>query len=143
MKMLSKYLQGRRLFKECVEALGANGSILADEETRMLLSSFSGKAPFYEGGSRIDWTKVKYKVDIDSPEQIKSSLKELLGKDFNQTVYLFWNDASLPAIKTDLDSIIKSYDDIISVGFETWMYNPEEGYVVENYYLGEIHAGII
>lgn len=141
--MLSKYLQSRRLFKECVEALGSNVSILSNEESYKVLDFFEKKAPFYKGGSRIDWRKVERRDAIGSHSEIIPSLKKLLVKDFDQTVYLFWNDASLPVVRTDLQSIIKSYDDVVSVGFETWMYNPQEGYVVENYYLGEIHTGLV
>ena len=141
--MLSKYLQSRRLFKECVESLGSNVSILSSEESDKVLDLFEKKAPFYEVGSRIDWRKVDKRDLVGSHFEIISSLNKLLVKNFDQTIYLFWNDASLPVLKTDLQSIIKSYDDVVSVGFETWMYNPQEGYVIENYYLGEIHAGLI
>ena len=128
---------------ECIEALDPEVEILNQEDTNKIFDSFEKIAPFYKVGSRIDWTKVKSKVSINDSNEIIPSLKKLIPSIKDYSVYLFWNDASLPVIKTNLEAIIKSYDDVVCNGFETWMYNPDQGYVVENYYLGEINAGLI
>ena len=141
--MIPKHLKDSRLFVECIEALGPKVEILNQEESDKVINLFEKRAPFYEMGSRMDWGKVEKKVSIDSPGQIISALKKLLPNEPDYSVYVFWNDASLPVIKTDLETIIKSYDDVVCNGFETFMYNPEKGYVVEHYYLGEIHVGLI
>jgi hypothetical protein len=141
--MIPNNLKNSELFIECIKALEGNVTILSLEESNKILDEFENKAPFHKHGARIDWSKVINKERIEFPDRIITTLNRLLEKQINTSVYLFWNDAGLPVIKTDLKSIIESYDDIVSLGFETWMYNPQEGYVVENYYLGEIHIGII
>lgn len=131
------------MFQECIEALQPNVTILSDSQTNKIIDEFEKKAPIYVGGSRIDWQKVDEKQYIDAPSDIIKSLKQIVPGSLDTAVYVFWNDGSLPVIKTNLESIVEVYDDVVSVGFETWIYNPNQGYVVENYYLGEIHAGLI
>lgn len=130
------------LFTECINALGNKVRILTKEESNKVFNLFESLIPFYQGGSRIDWSQVEQKVHIDSPQEIIRSIENLLKKPFNAQVYVLWNDASLPVLETDLVSIAKHFDDITCLGFETWFFNPSDGYTVEYYYLGELNAGL-
>ncbi len=141
--MLSKLLDDDILFKECVEALADNVEILSKHETDKIFALFRKTIPIYHGGSRIDWDQVPERVVIQEREQTISLLEKLLREPVDVSIYVLWNDASLPVIKTDLSSVLKNFDDVVSVGFETWFYNPYQGYIIQYYYLGEMDAGII
>jgi len=132
------------MFSELLEAIDKQHvAILAQNETDKVFDLFQANVPIYQGGSRIDWSKINKTVYVDSPHDIRLTLDALLGGKLDETVYVFWNDASLPVIRTDLTSIIKNYDCAERVGFETWIYNPKQGYIIENYYLGEINLGLV
>jgi len=132
-----------RLFKECVEALGTHAVQLSFPESDKIIELFEQQLPIVDGGSRIDWNKMSKKMQVDSPVQITITLQQLLKKPIDRDVYLFWNDGGLPVLKTDIDTIIHCFNDVISVGFETWLFNPHAGYIVECYYLGDITVGLI
>lgn len=132
------------LFIECVEALNNNIIILSEDESDSIWRLFNHKVPVIKGGSRIDWEQINKKNNIDLPTQIITKLKRLsLQKDINTSIYILWNDASLPVLKSHLDSVLKHFDDVTCVGFETWFFNPSAKYIIEYYYLGDITAGLI
>ena len=131
------------LFEECLQALEENVTILSLEETNKIFELFESNIPIYQGGSRIDWKKIKEHIALSSPKEITSSLEKLLKNTFDSTVYIFWNDASLPVIKTDLILAISKFEDVTAVGFETWFFNPWEGFIIEYYYLKELNIGLI
>ena len=140
---MSQIMTDDLLFAECIDALGNKVIILSKNESDAIWAVFKSKIPIIKGGSRIDWNKINKKVIISAPDQIVINLEQLLSHPIEQTIYVLWNDLSLPIIKTDLDSVLKYFDDVTCVGFETWFFNPSEGYIVEFYYLGELNAGLV
>lgn len=141
--MQSKLLDDDILFKECIESLADNVEILSKHETDKIFGLFKKTIPIYQGGSRIDWDQVPEKIVIQSRDQTISLLEQLLREPVDTSIYVLWNDASLPIIKTDLNLVLMNFDDVTCVGFETWLYNPFQGYIIQYYYLGEMDAGII
>lgn len=131
------------LFNECIDALKANVNILSEHEAENIWNSFKSKIPIINGGSRIDWKKIKNHCAIESLEEVLIQVQQLLQSPVKTNVYVLWNDASVPIIKTDLNLVLKYFDDVTCVGFETWLYNPEQGYVIEYYYLGQMNAGLV
>lgn len=130
------------LFDQCIEGLAAHVVILNKQESDKIFDLFENKVSIYQSGSRIDWEKIDKKITIDSPDQTISALEQLLQKP-DTTVYVFWNDGSLPVIKTDINLVLLHFEDVICVGFETWLYNPHQGYIIEYYYLGDMHVGLV
>ncbi|WP_308728038.1 hypothetical protein [Bacillus sp. MYb209] len=51
-------------------------------------------------------------------------------------VYIIWDEASLPIIKTNLHQILQVIDDVTAVSFDTWIYSQDVGYVIEYYHEG-------
>jgi hypothetical protein len=49
-----------------------------------------------------------------------------------------WNDASCPIIKSKLSLILDKIDDVTAVSFDTWLFNFDNGYIVEFYHEGEV-----
>ena len=138
--MVSKLLQNRPLFKECIESLEPNVTILSDQKSDQVWKIFREKLPFSQSG-RIDWKKINIKKSIDEPAQAVIALESLLGKSINKSIYVLWNNNSVPVIKADFDSVIKHIDDVTCVGLDTWLFSPN-GYVIEFYHLGEIMVGL-
>ncbi|MGQ0437679.1 CDI toxin immunity protein, partial [Bacillus sp. B-TM1] len=56
-------------------------------------------------------------------------------------IYIIWDEASLPIIKTNLHQILQVIDDVTAVSFDTWLYSPNLGYAIEFYHEGEVRIG--
>lgn len=78
--------------------------------------------------------------DIYNTDEIKSYLYKCFGS-YSNTVYIIWDEATLPIIKTDLHQVLQVIDDVTAVSFDTWIYSPDTGYVIEYYHDGEIRIG--
>lgn len=128
------------VFKECIDSLSPNVTILSKEESNNLWKIFKQRLPIVFWG-RIDWNKIDKKFIINSPTEIIPTLEQLSQKSLDLSIYILWNDASVPVIKTDLHSAIAFIDDITCVGPDTWFLNLEEGYIVEFFHEGEIVVG--
>lgn len=132
------------LFQECIISLGNNALILSEKESVRIFDVFEQEVPIYCGGSRIDWDKIAIKTTLNRSDQIISTLNQWnLPSMIDETVYVLWNDASIPVIQSNIAAIITHIEDVIAVGFETWLYNPFDKYIVEFYYLGDITIGLL
>lgn len=131
------------LYKECIESLKNNVAVLNIEETIKLNEYFKDVVAdyLYTSGSRIDWAKVDKKASIVSIGLAVEAIEELLKKPIDPQVYII-SSSWVPIIKTDLHTILSNFDDVTCLGFETWMFNPAQGYIIEYYYLGEMNVGL-
>lgn len=130
------------LLKEALAALGDEAIVLNVAESNVVFDQFEKLVPLYRGGSRIDWDKVAKKKFIASYTDIISDLHALMGRDCDERIFILWNNADFPVIQSTLSAVVKHFDDVVAVFFETWLYNPDKGYVVEYYYLGDIAVGL-
>ncbi|MBN2908783.1 hypothetical protein JQC72_04505 [Polycladomyces sp. WAk] len=128
------------LFEECIHALGENCKVLSKEETNRLFSKLGEKFPFTSWG-RIDWEKVDNRLYLASSDEIIRYFKRETNP-FNGIVYIIWDEAALPAVKSDLQTILQVIDDVTAVSFDTWLYCPSDEYVIEFYHEGEIVLGM-
>lgn len=133
------YEQG--LFEECMDVFGSDVIILSSEETEKVRNLFEQVVSIHHGLCRIDWKNVTKKSKVDDPEQIIPALKKLLKKQIDYTVYVLWNDADLPAIKVDIRLALEHLECIVSLGKESWLYNPSNAYIVE-FYRNNINLGL-
>ena len=130
------------LFQECVAGL-SDVKILDLAETDKQFDTFEEELPILSWG-KIDWNSILQKIQLERAGEIIPSLKKLLGKKtIDQAVYILWGEASIPAIKTNLSSVVTVFNDVISVAPDTWLVNFEEGYVVEIFHDGQMTAGLI
>ena len=131
------------LYKECVESLKNNVMVLSTEETIKLDEFFNDVVAdsLYAFGSRIDWSKIDKKASIVSISLTVQAIEELLKKPIDPQVYII-SSSWVPIIKTDLHTILSNFDDVTCLGFETWIFNPAQGYIIEYYYLGEMNVGL-
>lgn len=139
--MIPKLLENNRLFKECIEVLGAE--ILTWQESAKMSEVFRKMFPIASWG-KIDWNKIERKTYIGyNPENIIPALEELLGGSFDKSVFIEWSSANNPIVKTTLDKIIQHFDDVTCVDFEKFIFNPSLGYIVEILTGDEMHVGVI
>lgn len=128
------------LLEECIEALGVNIDILENTQRKMIVNSFENTFPITFWG-RIDWSNIQNYGEIYNTDEIKLYLHNCFGS-YSKTVYIIWDEATLPIIKTDLHQVLKVIDDVTAVSFDTWIYSPSLGYVIEFYHEGDIRIGI-
>lgn len=139
--MTSNVLKNRPLFKECVEALGAN--LLPKEESDKLTTIFKTIFPITAWG-KIDWNKIDQKIDIGyDPHAIIPALKKLLQNTIDESVYIEWSTASIPIIQTNLIDIINHFDDVTCVSFEKFIFNPTQGYIIEILPSDQMTVGLV
>lgn len=128
------------LFEECLQVLGNEVEVLSVEETngnfKMLTDLFAMK-PW----GRVDWEKIKNKIDITEISSIEEHLNNCNKLD--RIVILLWDEASLPAVRTNLEAVLNNTDDVTAVGFNTWVFCPESKYLIEFYHESEVILGLL
>lgn len=129
------------LFEECMEVLGKNAKILDKEIAENILSNFDKNFPLTAWG-RIDWDKIKNKKKVNTFEEILSVIKNKKGKISN-LIYVIGSDATVPVFQSNLDIILKNFDDVEAVSPNTWLYCPKDGWVIEFYHDGDTTIGFI
>jgi len=123
------------LLEECLTALEGNALVLSKEESKKIFDNFIKSIPMTPWGT-IDWKNTKQVKRILSINNLKHHIP--LNKN---EVYILWNEESLPAIKTNIDNVLKVIYDITAVSFDTWIFCPKNKYVIEFYHENEVHIG--
>lgn len=141
--MKYKFETDDTLFHECIAALKDDVRILTQDESYEIWAQFKNNIPLIPNSAKINWSKINLKESVADLNQVIPNLTILLKKTFNSSVYIFWNDASVPVISSELNLVLANFDDVISVGFETWFYNPEEGYIIEHNHSGYLTIGLL
>ena len=103
-----KTWEGHELFLDCVRSLGNARLIEAIEETRGLIHSMCGRFPF------------------DEYRHIKGARPAAVDElDFgtDQTWYIVWDDAALPAVAWGGGPLPNGGDDLFAVAFDTYIFN--------------------
>ncbi|AGF55473.1 hypothetical protein B0P06_000432 [Clostridium saccharoperbutylacetonicum] len=108
---------------------------MSRKETKDIFGEMIGYFSMTSWG-RIDLNKINRKIRADSIHEGINKLKEenLIDRD----VYILWDEASLPAIKTEIESVINVIYDITAVSFDTWIFCPSKKYLIEFYHEHEI-----
>ncbi|PGM71264.1 hypothetical protein CN957_31040 [Bacillus cereus] len=127
------------LLEECIEALGEEIEILETNQGKMIVKSFGNAFPITSWG-RVYWSNIQNYGDLYNEDEIKVYLQNCFGT-YSQTVYIIWDNARVPIIKTNLHQVLKVIDDVTAVSFDTWIYSPDMGYVIEYHHDGDIRIG--
>lgn len=139
--MSMKIIKEKTLLEECIEALGEETVILSQKDSDDVLKTFEDMFPIVYWG-RIDWEKIDDKVYISDTSQIIPAIEKLLKRSFDTSIYILWNEGSLPTVRGDLKSALIVIEDVTCVGPDTWFFNPLERYIVEFFHEGEVVVGI-
>lgn len=127
------------LVDDCVKALGEGTVVLSKKERYILFKELLKQFPFTRWG-RIDWTVAEHKVLAASASEVLPLLVSH-GKETSEAVFIIWDEVTLPAIKTDVQAVLHHSWEVTMVSFDTWIFCPENKYVIEFYHEGEITIG--
>lgn len=116
------------LYDECIEALGVKCILLDLKSTNKKYDKFREDFPMSKWGG-IDWEKSEALLKRALTEEVF----DLLIKENTKfgKVIVFWDNAELPALVSDLDTLMKNIYDVLAVSFDTWFYFEEDGEVIE------------
>ncbi|CAH1054633.1 hypothetical protein [Paenibacillus pseudetheri] len=126
------------LYSECIEALGPNTRVYSSEKSSEIVSLME-KMVNFTLWARIDWESIDQKRSLKKPEELKDIEPILLRDNY----FVVWNEFSLPIVETNLDNIIKNFNDVIAVGFDTWIVNLDKGIFIESHHEGDLTMGWI
>jgi hypothetical protein len=127
------------LLDDCIKALGEDTIILHKKETDEVFKELTRRFAFTRWG-RIDWSQVKHSTTVNSASDIISVLIDK-GRDVHNTVFILWDEAKLPAIKSNIHKVLSHIEEITIVSFDTWILCPADNYVIEFYHEGDITIG--
>lgn len=128
------------LFDECIEALSEDVHVLSDNNREQVLSNFESSFLFSKWG-RIDWDKLSNHAEVNTIDEIISFLYKNMN-EYSNVVYVIWDEGMLPIIQSTLDKVFEVIDDVTAVSFDTWIFSPSSGYVIEIFHDGEVRVGL-
>ncbi|WP_237071922.1 hypothetical protein [Priestia flexa] len=79
-------------------------------------------------------------AEVNTVDEIISFLDQN-ANEYSNVVYVIWDEGTLPIIQTTLDKVLKDIDDVTAVSFDTWIFSPSTGYVIEIFHDGEVRVG--
>lgn len=123
------------IYEECLVALGNNAKAMSRKETKDIFEEMIGIFPITSWG-RVDLDKINRKIRVASIQDGINKIKE--EKLIDGDVYILWDEASLPAVKTKIESVVNAIYDITAVSFDTWIFCPSKKYLIEFYHEHEI-----
>ncbi|MNO32105.1 hypothetical protein D3C76_220890 [compost metagenome] len=126
------------LYSECIEALGSNTRIYSSEKSSEIITLMEKMVNFTQW-ARIDWESIDQKRSLNKPEELKDIEPILLRDNY----FVVWNEFNLPIVETNLDNIIKNFNDVIAVAFDTWIVNLDKGIIIESHHEGDLKVGWI
>ena len=126
------------LFDECIEALGGNVHVFYNNNREQILNNFESSFPFNWG--RIKWEKVSNHAKVNTVDEIISFLDQNVDT-YSNIAYVIWDEGTLPIIQSTLENIFEVIDDVTAVSFDTWIFSPSTGYVIEIFHDGEVRVG--
>jgi len=129
------------LLEECVEVLGKDAKILDEKVAENILFEFDKNFSLTTWG-RIDWNKIKNKKKINTFEEIFSVIKNEKRKTSN-LIYVIGSDPTIPIFESKLDTILENFYDVAALSPNTWLYSPDDGWVIEFYHDGDTTIGFI
>lgn len=124
---------------DCMKALDEDVVILSKKETDDVFNMLIQRFVFTNWG-RIDWSQVKHFTTVNSISDIVLTLEDK-EKEIHNVAFILWDEAKLPAIKSNIDRILNHIEEITIVSFDTWIFCPADNYVIEFYHEGDITIG--
>jgi|SRR5579872_2733147 len=131
------------LAQQCIKTLGDKAVVLSKTETEAQWNLLKHMVPFAKNG-KVAWEKVaKRQLVGNSAKEILHALQDLLERPIDKAIYIQWSDDTLPMIQTDLDAALSLLELITKVTFELFLFNPNQGYLVEIISRNKITIGLV
>lgn len=139
---LPAIFEKRNPFRVYLKSYGLE--IIPDDEADRVVSWFLKKYPLTKWGT-IDWKMFPEKVvhHNNAPEKILPTLEVLINYSGENDIYLLWNDAAIPLIKTDILSVTRAYNEVRQIAHEFFVFNVSNSFVISITAWGDITVGVL
>jgi len=117
------------LFNECLESLGDETLIFSQEKSQQIATTLMNLFSITISG-RIDWEQIDNQLIASNKEQLISLIraKQL---DFNEQIFILWDNYEIPVVSTNLNTVFQSLVDVDAVSFYYWLLDKEYRFVIE------------
>jgi hypothetical protein len=129
------------LLTECIQTLDGYVTALSEAESLAISDQFTDTFPIVSWG-RVWWDKIMRKVELSRDDARHGVSAHLSIEELERPVYVIWDDAGLPVLRvTKLLAVLDHIDAVTAVSFDTWLFRPENPFVIEFYHEGEVLMG--
>ncbi|WP_263704504.1 hypothetical protein [Bacillus thuringiensis] len=117
------------LFNECLESLGNETVIFLQEKSQQIATILMNSFPITVSG-RIDWEQIDNQFIASNKEQLISLIRTN-QLDFDEQIFIIWDNYEIPVVSTNLDKVFQSLVDVDAVSFYYWLLDKEYRFVIE------------
>ncbi|EEL33485.1 hypothetical protein bcere0019_32950 [Bacillus cereus Rock3-28] len=79
---------------------------------------------------RIDWGQIDNQLLVTNKEKL-ISLININKTDFDEQIFILWDNYKVPVVSTNLDKVFQSLVDIDAVSFHYWLLDKEYKFIIE------------
>ncbi|MGX1457247.1 hypothetical protein ACUXG3_001569 [Bacillus thuringiensis] len=117
------------LFNECLESLGNETLIFSQEKSQQIATILMNSFPITISGI-IDWEQIDNQFIASNKEQLISLIRAN-QLDFDEQIFIIWDNYEIPVVSTNLDKVFQSLVDVDAVSFYYWLLDKEYSFVIE------------
>ncbi|MCU5706744.1 hypothetical protein OCF67_21515 [Bacillus wiedmannii] len=117
------------LFNECLESLGNETVIFLQEKSQQIATILMNSFPITVSG-RIDWEQIDNQFIASNKEQLISLIRAN-QLDFDEQIFIIWDNYEIPVVSINLDKVFQSLVDVDAVSFYYWLLDKEYRFVIE------------
>ncbi|ARO65596.1 hypothetical protein ACI5QN_02287 [Bacillus cereus] len=117
------------MFSECLESLGNETLIFSQEKSQQIAIILMNSFPITVSG-RIDWEQIDNQFIASNKEQLISLIRAN-QLDFDEQIFIIWDNYEIPVVSTNLDKVFQSLVDVDAVSFYYWILDKEYRFVIE------------
>lgn len=117
------------LFNECLESLGNETLIFSQEKSQQIATTLINSFPI-TGSGRVDWEQIDSQLIASNKEQLISLIRAN-QLDFDEQIFIIWDNYEIPVVRTNLDKVFQSLVDIDAVSFYYWLLDTEYRFIIE------------
>ncbi|HFJ9426514.1 hypothetical protein LKL95_12220 [Bacillus cereus] len=111
------------LFSERLESLGNETLIFSQEKSQQIAIILMNSFPITVSG-RIDWEQIDNQFIASNKEQLISLIRAN-QLDFDEQIFIIWDNYEIPVVSTNLDKVFQSLVDVDAVSFYYWILDKE------------------
>ncbi|PFI56578.1 hypothetical protein COI76_07195 [Bacillus cereus] len=117
------------LFNECLESLGNETLIFSQKKSQQIATTLIDLFPITVSG-RINWEQIDNQFIALNKKQLISLIRPN-QLDFDEQIFIIWDNFKIPVVSTNLDKVFQSLVDIEAVSFYYWLLDKEYRFVIE------------
>ncbi|MEB3057513.1 hypothetical protein [Bacillus pseudomycoides] len=117
------------LFNECLESLGDETLIFSQKKSQQITTNLINSFPITVSG-KIDWEQIDNQLIVPNKERLISLIRAN-KLDFDEQIFILWDNYEIPVVSTNLDKVFQSLVDVDAVSFYYWLLDKEYRFVIE------------